>query len=170
VYPTTALLLLGVLTLAVAMAIRLGGPVLEPLPVAVRSSETALGRGRLYQRARARPEALQILRDAALARLARLLRLDPGVDRRLLTEAVAARSGWAPATVSHVLFGRGPVDDEELVAAAAALERLVEAATSERPEAPAPEDPAASPWNDAATPDEAAAPDETAAPDKGEPR
>ncbi|GAA4257937.1 hypothetical protein GCM10022255_076730 [Dactylosporangium darangshiense] len=140
VYPTTALLIVGVIALAVAMAIRLGGPVVEPLPVAVRSSETALGRGRLYQRARARSEALQILRDAALARLARLLRLDPGVDRRVLVEAVAARSGWPAEAVAHVLFGRGPDNDAELVAAAANVEQLVEAATAEHPDAAAEQD------------------------------
>ncbi|MFG2038400.1 DUF4350 domain-containing protein [Dactylosporangium sp. NPDC048998] len=135
VYPTVALLVLGVAMLAVARARRLGGPVVEPLPVVVRSSETASGRGRLYQRARARPEALQVLRDAALARLARRLRLDPDVEHTALIEAVAASSGWPPATVGHVLFGPAPTNDAELVAAAAHLEQLVDAATTQ-PSAP----------------------------------
>ncbi|MEV8511330.1 DUF4350 domain-containing protein [Dactylosporangium sp. NPDC051484] len=135
VYPTTALLVLGVALLAAARARRLGGPVVEPLPVVVRSSETASGRGRLYQRARARPEALQVLRDAALARLVRRLRLDPGVEPPALIEAVAASSGWPPATVGHVLFGPAPANDAELVAAAAHLEQLVDAATTQ-PSAP----------------------------------
>ncbi|MER7002422.1 DUF4350 domain-containing protein [Dactylosporangium sp. NPDC000555] len=131
VYPTAALLVLGVALLAVARARRLGGPVVEPLPVVVRSSETASGRGRLYQRARARPEALRVLRDAALARLVRRLRLDPDVRPPALIEAVAASSGWPPATVEHVLFGPAPANDAELVAAAAHLEQLVDAATAQ---------------------------------------
>jgi hypothetical protein len=132
-YVATALLVLGVVLLAAATARRLGAPVVEPLPVVVRSSETALGRGRLYQRAKARPEALQILRDAAVVRLTRLLRLDPGIERAALVEAVAASSGWPPATVEHTLFGPPPANDAELVGAAVRLEQLVDAVTTEQP-------------------------------------
>jgi hypothetical protein len=144
-YPTTALLVVGVLVLAVAMARRLGAPVVEPLPVVVRSSETALGRGRLYQRARARPESLQVLRDAAVVRLTRLLRLDPGVERHLLVEAVAASSGWPPPLVGHTLFGPPPEDDADLVGAAVSLEQLVNAVTTERPGGTPDEQPGAQP-------------------------
>jgi hypothetical protein len=133
VYPTTALLVLATIALAIARARRLGGPVVEPLPVVVRSSETASGRGRLYQRARARPEALQVLRDAALARLTRLLRLEADVEQAALIEAVAASSGWPPAAVGHALFGPPPENDAELVAAATQLEQLVAAVTTEQP-------------------------------------
>ncbi|WP_344619528.1 DUF4350 domain-containing protein [Dactylosporangium salmoneum] len=136
VYPTTALLIVGVALLAVAAARRLGAPVVEPLPVVVRSSETAAGRGRLYQRARARPEAIQILREAALGRLGRLLRLDPDGDRAALVETVAARSGWPAAAVGHTLFGPAPENDADLVAAAAALDQLVSAVTTEQAAAP----------------------------------
>ncbi|MEU7869600.1 DUF4350 domain-containing protein [Dactylosporangium sp. NPDC049140] len=138
-YVATALAVLGVVALAVAMARRLGAPVVEPLPVVVRSSETAIGRGRLYQRAKARGESLQVLRDAAVVRLTRLLRLDPDVERPVLIEAVAASSGWPPPAVEHTLFGRPPDTDDELVAAAVSLEQLVNAVTTEQPGAqPAP--------------------------------
>ncbi|MEV6928854.1 DUF4350 domain-containing protein [Dactylosporangium sp. NPDC051485] len=136
VYPTTALLLVGVVLLTVAGARRLGAPVVEPLPVVVRSSETATGRGRLYQRARARPEAIQILREAALGRMARLLRLDPDGDRTALVETVAARSGWPAAAVGHTLFGPAPANDADLVAAAATLDQLVSAIATEQAAAP----------------------------------
>ncbi|MFI5914547.1 DUF4350 domain-containing protein [Dactylosporangium sp. NPDC051541] len=132
-YVVTALLALGVLALAVAMARRLGAPVVEPLPVVVRSSETAIGRGRLYQRARARPESLQILRDSAIVRLTRLLRLDPDIERGVLIEAVAASSGWPPPAVDLTLFGPPPDTDPEFVAAAVRLEQLVNAVTTEQP-------------------------------------
>jgi hypothetical protein len=132
-YVATALLVLGAVALAVAMARRLGAPVVEPLPVVVRSSETALGRGRLYQRAKARAESLQILRDAAIVRLTRLLRLEPDVARPVLIEAVARSSGWPPAAVEHTLFGPPPDNDPDLVGAAVRLEQLVNAVTTENP-------------------------------------
>ncbi|MER7275533.1 DUF4350 domain-containing protein [Dactylosporangium sp. NPDC000244] len=132
-YVATALVVLGVIALAVAMARRLGAPVVEPLPVVVRSSETAIGRGRLYQRAKARGESLQVLRDAAVVRLVRLLRLAPDVERPVLVAAVAAGSGWPPPSVEHTLFGPPPETDDELVAAAQRLEQLVNAVTTEQP-------------------------------------
>ncbi|GAA3283020.1 hypothetical protein Dvina_48540 [Dactylosporangium vinaceum] len=132
-YVVTAMLALGVIMLAVAMARRLGAPVVEPLPVVVRSSETALGRGRLYQRARARAESLQVLRHSAIVRLTRLLRLDADVTRGVLIEAVTASSGWPPPVVDQTLFGPPPATDADLVAAAVRLEQLVNAVTTEQP-------------------------------------
>jgi hypothetical protein len=136
-YVVAALIVFIVVMLALSQAFRLGSPVVEPLPVLVRATETVTGRGRLYQRARARGESLQVLRDAALAKLVRLLRLEPDVDRQFLVEAVAASSGWGAAAVGQVLFGAPPADDDGLVAAATALERLVNAVATEHPAAPA---------------------------------
>ena len=62
------------------------------------------GRGRLYQRARARGESLQTLRDTALARLVRLLRLEPDTEREALVEAVVAQSGWPAPLVFGAAF------------------------------------------------------------------
>lgn len=130
-YVTAALVGLMVLLLMAALSVRLGAPVVEPLPVVVRSTETVAGRARLYERSRARPESLQILRDAALVRLSRLLRLEPDAGRTVLVEAAAASSGWAPRAVEHVLFGPAPENDTELVDAATRLEQLLDAVASE---------------------------------------
>ena len=119
---------------ALARARRMGGPVVEPLPVVVRAGETVTGRGRLYQRARAREESLAMLRSAALGRMARLLRLEPGTGRETIVATVAASSGWPPHTVRETLFGAPPEDDGSLVIAAVQLEALVEAVTTEQPD------------------------------------
>jgi hypothetical protein len=137
VYVAAVLLLVAFLLYALARARRMGGPVVEPLPVVVRAGETVTGRGRLYQRARAREESLTTLRAAALHRMARLLRLD-GTDRGALVAAVAAWSGAPPETVEELLFGPPPTDDAALVTAAVRLEALAgavaEAVNTEQPD------------------------------------
>jgi hypothetical protein len=134
-YVVAVLLAVAFLLYALARARRMGGPVVEPLPVVVRAGETVTGRGRLYQRARAREESLTTLRSAALSRMARLLRLEPGTDRETIVATVAASSGWPPYTVRDTLFGAPPEDDGSLVVAAVQLEALVEAVTTEQPDA-----------------------------------
>jgi hypothetical protein len=133
-YVVAALLFVVFLLYALARARRMGGPVVEPLPVVVRAGETVTGRGRLYQRARAREESLTTLRSAAMSRMARLLRLDPGTGRDTIVATVAASSGWPPHVVRETLFGPPPEDDESLVAAAVQLEALTEAVTTEQPD------------------------------------
>jgi hypothetical protein len=134
VYVVATLLLIVFLLYALARARRMGGPVVEPLPVVVRAGETVAGRGRLYQRAKAREESLTTLRSAALSRMARLLRLEPGTDRETIVATVAASSGWPPDTVRDTLYGAPPEDDDSLVVAAVQLEGLVEAVTTEQPD------------------------------------
>ena len=56
---------------------RLGPLAAEPLPVVVRSAETAEGRARLYQDGRSLDRAAATLRAAALTRLSARLRLGP---------------------------------------------------------------------------------------------
>jgi hypothetical protein len=118
------LALAGVLG-AMAAARRLGPPVPEPLPVAVRGTETALGRGRLYRRARARGAALQALRDEAGTRLRVALAVPPDAPPDALVAAVAAHTGTAPELVRQALYGPEPEDDEQLRAAVDALDQLV---------------------------------------------
>jgi hypothetical protein len=122
---------LAVLLLTLWRARRLGPPVTEPLPVTVRSAETVLGRGRLYQRARARGPALDILRAATRARLAALLKLPPGADAAAVAAAVAARTGRDPAELEELLAGPAPEDDEDLVRMARDLETLPHAVRGE---------------------------------------
>jgi hypothetical protein len=124
-----ALLAAAAVLLAAAQARRLGTPVREPLPVTVPAAETILGRGRLYQRAKARSPALKALRAAARDRLCRLLDLPPDVPDETLVAATAAQSGWSAADVEAALFPRWPEDDEQFVAAATNLTKLMRAVT-----------------------------------------
>ncbi|MEE1620319.1 DUF4350 domain-containing protein [Zafaria sp. Z1313] len=73
--------------IAVLWRARRDGPLVEePLPVVVPASETAEGRARLYQDARAVDAAVAALRAGALQRLAERLRLGP----RATVEGVVA--------------------------------------------------------------------------------
>ena len=96
----------------------------------VRASETVEGRGRLYQRVKARGAALETLRAAAAERLAHLLGLGPDPDSAVMVAAVASHSGWPPQAVEDALYGEAPTDDEALVRAAATLESLLNAVTA----------------------------------------
>lgn len=146
---TTFVLLVGAgLLLAIARARRLGPPVPEPLPVVVPAAEAVTGRARLYRRIRAREPSLAILREAALARLARsvdpLARsperglADPGPRRDAFVRLLATRTGWPPDRVETVLFGPPPTTDAALVAAVADLDQLVAAALTTQPSRPDP--------------------------------
>ncbi len=125
-----ALLGVGLVLLALARARRLGAPVAEPLPVTVRAKETVEGRGRLYQRAKARAPALRTLQGAARERLAHLLDLPATADRATLVAAVSEVTGWLPADVDQTLFHDEPENDEAMVTAAVRLETLLAAVTT----------------------------------------
>jgi hypothetical protein len=112
---------------ALAAGRRLGPPVPEPLPVRVRGTETALGRGRLYRRARARELALRALRERAVYRLRGPLNLPPDAPPADVVAQLAARTGAPPAVVTAALYGPAPTNDEELVVAVADLDTLVAA-------------------------------------------
>lgn len=129
-----AQLALAALLVALWRARRLGPPVAEPLPVTVRSAETVRGRGRLYQRARARGPALDILRAAARTRLSALLRLPPDAGPGELVAAVAAQTGRAPDEVEALLTGPPPENDEDLVRMASELDALMHGLTAAGPE------------------------------------
>src|SRR5205814_9442891 len=116
--------------LAFARARRLGAPVAEPLPVTVRAKETVEGRGRLYQRAKARAPALRTLQGAARDRLAHLLDLSPTADRATLVAAVSEATGWPVEAVDDTLFRDQLENDEDLVTTAVRLEGLLAAVTT----------------------------------------
>jgi len=128
-FAAIALLGLAAVLLALARGRRLGAPVAEPLPVTVRAKETVEGRGRLYQRAKARAPALRTLQAAARERLAHLLDLPPTVDRATLVAAVSQAAGWTAEDVDRTLFHDEPENDEAMVAAAVRLETLLAAVT-----------------------------------------
>ena len=115
---------LAVLAAAVVLwrSRRFGALVVEPLPVVVRSVETARGRAALYRASRDRASAARALRAAVRWRLQARLGLPPGTDARVLAAgaAHAARSGgdrrWSPQAVEDLLAGPPPPDDAALAA------------------------------------------------------
>ncbi|MEV6305391.1 DUF4350 domain-containing protein [Actinoplanes sp. NPDC051861] len=121
-WATAILIVLAAIAFAAAAARRLGTPVPEPLPSRIPAHETMLGHGRLYARARARGRSLAILREAARTRITAHLNLphDAPADR------IAAYAGLPAAHVHDVLDGGDPPrTDEELVAAARAVQDLI---------------------------------------------
>jgi hypothetical protein len=120
-WASLALLALALLALAIAAARRLGAPVAEPLPSRVPANETMLGHARLYQRAQARDESLDILRAAARRRIVAHLGLASGAS----LEDIAESAGHDVADVREILAGFHPENDAELVSAANAVQNLV---------------------------------------------
>jgi hypothetical protein len=127
--PLVLMLLVAFIALAFARGRRLGAPVTEPLPIDVRGAETALGRAKLYRRAKARGAALETLRVEARRRLAEALKT--GTDRVQLVDTVAARTGHPHDWLQTVLFGPEPEDDSELQTRTTELLRLVQQVTRE---------------------------------------
>jgi uncharacterized protein DUF4350 len=127
--PLVLMLLLAFVALAFARGRRLGAPVTEPLPIDVRGAETALGRAKLYRRAKARGAALETLRIEARRRLAAALKT--GTDRVQLIDALAARTGHPRDWLETVLFGPEPEDDSGLESRTTELLRLVQQVTRE---------------------------------------
>ncbi len=109
---------------------RLGPLAAEPLPVVVRSAETAEGRARLYQDARATDRAAQTLRAATLTRLAVRLRLGPGTSTAAVVRTVAASTGRPEDEVSSLLNGALPASAAALVQWSQDLQALEEEVTA----------------------------------------
>ena len=124
-------LLWATLQLFIALAVfalwrarRLGRPVVEPLPVVVRASETVEGRGRLMHAARTRGAAADALRAATIRRLSTAVQLGLDDDPASVIAVVAEQSGWSDSEVAALLYGGEPPDDAALVAIAQQLPRL----------------------------------------------
>ncbi len=122
-------LCLAVALVALWKGRRLGPLVAERLPVVVRASETVEGRGRLYRSRRARAQAADALRTAALQRLTSRLGLGPGTAPAALVAAIVQNTaqrapGLDPQLVQYALFGPAPVTDEDLVHLANALDDI----------------------------------------------
>jgi hypothetical protein len=135
-WPLILLLLLAVLAIAMARGRRLGPPVTEPLPVEVRGAETAIGRARLYRRAKARGPALETLRIEARRRIGNTLRLGVNVPREQLLDVLAARLGQRRELFEDILFGPEPESDAELETRTTELLLLVEQVTRNGKENP----------------------------------
>ncbi len=132
------LLLMGLLAM-LWRGRRMGRLVAEPLPVLVRSTETAQGRAALYRQAGAHGRAAAILRADAVRRLASRLGLPPSTPAAEVVSSAAARAGPDAAAVRDVLAGPPPADAAALTRLADDLDRVVDDAAATRP------DPVASP-------------------------
>lgn len=82
---------------------RHGPVVVEPLPVQVPASESAEGRGRMYQRADASSEAARTLRSAHLVRLAHLLRLGSHAPVESILTGIARVTGLSTAEITETV-------------------------------------------------------------------
>ncbi|WP_084033361.1 DUF4350 domain-containing protein [Arthrobacter sp. 35/47] len=103
---------------------RLGPLVAEPLPVVVRSAETAAGRARLYQDAGAVAHAAETLRSATLIRLAAALRIPPDGPRSSVVEAAGRRTTRDYTDLDRLLNSYTPSSDAQLVQWSQELEKL----------------------------------------------
>lgn len=115
-----------VLTLVTALwrGRRLGPLVTEDLPVVVQASETTLGRGRLYRRARAHGHAGAALRARSADRMAQRLGVPRSAGADAVVDAVARASGRPAQQVGALLYGPPPSDDVELTRLATDLDQL----------------------------------------------
>ncbi|WP_225822971.1 DUF4350 domain-containing protein [Streptomyces naphthomycinicus] len=105
---------------------RLGPLVPERLPVAIRASETAEGRARLYRKANARDRAADALRSATRTRLAPLVGV-PATQAQspeALLPALSAHLAGDGRTLHSLLFGPPPGDDAALLALTDQLDAL----------------------------------------------
>jgi hypothetical protein len=105
---------------------RFGPLVPERLPVAIRASETAEGRARLYRKADARDRAAAALRSTTRTRLAPLVGIpvtQAHTPEALLPALSAHRTGEQQALHS-LLFGPPPGDDAALIALTDQLDAL----------------------------------------------
>lgn len=123
----------GTLQLFIAAAVaalwrarRMGPLVPERLPVAIRASETAEGRARLYRKASARDRAAAALRSATRTRLASLIGVPPVQAHapETLLPALAAHVDGDSQALLLLLFGPPPRDDAALISLADQLDAL----------------------------------------------
>ncbi|MFD6170763.1 DUF4350 domain-containing protein [Streptomyces coeruleorubidus] len=123
----------GTLQLFVAAALaalwrarRLGPLVPEKLPVAIRASETAEGRARLYRKADARDRAANALRSTTRTRLAPLtgVPVTQAHTPEVLLPALSAHLHGDGQDLRTLLFGPPPSDDAALIALADQLDAL----------------------------------------------
>jgi hypothetical protein len=85
-----------------------------------------LGRGRLYQRAKARGPVADVLRQAALRRIEPALGLEPAHSPADVVAAVALRTGRDPGQVDGLLYGPDPAHDDELLHLARGLDAVTD--------------------------------------------
>ncbi|MFL6180959.1 MAG: DUF4350 domain-containing protein [Actinomycetes bacterium] len=115
VWPVLAALVILVVAMAAWQGRRLGPVVLEPLPVAVKASETTEGRARIYQRHKTRAQAAHHLRALAESDLAQRLGLPAGSGKPAIVSAVSDATGRSSEQIAGLLYGPPPERDDDLV-------------------------------------------------------
>lgn len=119
--PIMVLLALVFVLAAVWRGRRLGPLVVENLPVTVKSSETMLGRARLYEKSSARLRALDALRVGSIQRLATACGLPRVATVDEVITAVAELTGAQAPAIRSLLVDADPQTDRDLVAYSDAL-------------------------------------------------
>lgn len=119
-----AVILIAAAFLIFAAYRRFGPVVAEQLPVVVKSSETTLGRGRLYRSAQAHGRAAAALRAATATRLAHRLGVPNSGDRQSLIGAVSGATNHDPSYLEALFYGPAPTNDGELVVLGSRLSAL----------------------------------------------
>lgn len=115
VTPLALLAVLVTIAAGVWRGRRFGPLVVERLPVTVPSHETMEGRARIYERADARLHALDALRIATTARLARRLGLPRGASVDEIIAAAAQLTGRDAAGLAQLLLHEVPTSDAEML-------------------------------------------------------
>jgi hypothetical protein len=115
VVAVTSLLALTALGAAVWKGRRFGPLVIENLPVTVRSSETMLGRARLYEKSSARLHALDALRIGTISRLANTCGLSSLASIDDVVAGVVSITAQSPVSLRLLLVDATPSSDSELV-------------------------------------------------------
>jgi len=124
VYMVMVLGIAAVLAAILSFGRRLGPVVSEELPVVVKSSETTLGRARLYRSGGARGRAAAALRAGSAARISKRLGLSTGASRTTFVETVSQATGREAVWVEDMFFGPPPRDDRELTTLARTVQLL----------------------------------------------
>jgi hypothetical protein len=115
VYAAMAVAALAFVLYAIGRSIRLGRPVLEPLPVPIAGSELVVATGDLMANRTAVERAAAALRADAIRRLRRRHALGPGTTVETLAAVIEAHDGHPASHVQYLLAGPSPVDDAGLV-------------------------------------------------------
>ncbi|WP_067781662.1 DUF4350 domain-containing protein [Actinomyces vulturis] len=116
--------LLTVIVLAFALGRRFGPLVREPLPVEVKSIETTIGLGRLYEHSHDHVHAAQYLRSGSLHRMTKQLSSSSSLSNDDVVMLISSRTHRHPHEVHSLFFGPAPTTDRGLVDLAQQLDTI----------------------------------------------
>ncbi|RNL81032.1 DUF4350 domain-containing protein [Nocardioides marmorisolisilvae] len=123
--PSVWLIAIAAVALLLYRGRRLGPLVTEPMPVTIKALESTTALGRLYERARDRWHAAELLIEGTVRRLRQVLGLSPTATREEVVRAVATRTGRPVEAITGIL-DRVVRTDADLVTLANELTHLEE--------------------------------------------